>query len=85
MGTPAGAWALRENVNTKSTEQRSGFNWGLQENQPTKKRAGLKPGRYGREILAHLEALEDSGGAHAPAYAHGDHAESCVAALEFAD
>src|SRR5260370_16450164 len=32
-----------------------------------------------------LEALEDAGGAHAPADAHGDHAVAGVAALEFAD
>jgi hypothetical protein len=32
-----------------------------------------------------LEALEDAGGAHASAYAHGDHAVACVFALEVAD
>src|SRR5260370_567804 len=32
-----------------------------------------------------LEALEDAGGAHAAADAHGDHAVAGVAALEFAD
>jgi hypothetical protein len=38
-----------------------------------------------RCIRFFLEALEDAGGAHSSAYAHGDHAVAGVFAVEVAD
>src|SRR5258708_33690130 len=46
------------------------------------KPAGLKPGLYKSK---NSNALEDAGGAHASADAHGDHAVARVLALEFAE
>src|SRR6267143_2895136 len=46
------------------------------------KPTGLKTGHYIGKIS---KALEDAGGAHAAADAHGDHAIAGVFALEFAD
>src|SRR5438445_9628507 len=43
----------------------------------------LSLGRH--RLKSVLQAIEDAGGAHAAADAHGDHAVASVAALQFAD
>src|SRR5713226_4150511 len=55
--------------------------------KPSPRKTRIEATRMTRTSLPNpsSEALEDAGGAHAAADAHGDHAVACVAALEFAD
>src|ERR1700739_2141309 len=52
-------------------------------NSSSKCDTALEP--VGHSLKPVLLALEDAGGAHAAADAHGDHTVACVAALELAD
>src|SRR5207247_9437773 len=52
---------------------------------PGRKRRDAKSAEGRRLQTQESEALEDAGGAHAAADAHGDHAITRIAALQFAD